>query len=298
MFRSVAWLTAPLLMLQAATLADEPVYLKSGTRVRLELQQHITSAYTAQNSDIYFRVAEDVMSSGELTIRRGTLVRGVLQQATDTGMAGRSGTMTVAIREVTATDGRPVRIVSSTTRTGRDREGAVVGWVIFWGIPGLITRGVSAYAERGAIMEAQVLTDTRIDAGHPMTGGDALPALVERGVRLHDFSVGGKRAKGYRLHLEQPSLLKTIDFKVDWPANLGDARTGLATLALVAVDGTAVPEPSMAVSASAKSVSFESWSILRYCRDGRTELRFRGTTATGEAYDVIYPIDIRIAGKK
>jgi hypothetical protein len=47
----------------------------------------------------------------------------------------------------------------------------------------------------------------------------------------------------------------------------------------------------------AKDVRIDGWSILRFCRDGQTTLRFRGTNGTGETVDGSIQMHVKIKNK-
>ena len=233
-----------------------------------------------------------------LSLKLRTLVRGRMESATDRGMVGTSGTMTFGIHFVTAVDGQKIHVIANTTRAGRDRGNALVGWTIAWGVFGLMTKGVNPYFERGATFDVQVLADKRVDTEKPIASDDQALPLAAHQVQFLRYKVADSSSKPFKLDIERGGKLKTIEFQLQWPAELGAAQPSLATLELVAVAGAPVPERQSALSATAKSVTFDSWSILQYCRDGVSELRFRGTTPAGEAFDVTYPLEIKIVKKK
>jgi hypothetical protein len=45
-------------------------------------------------------------------------------------------------------------------------------------------------------------------------------------------------------------------------------------------------------------VVFDSWSILRYCRQGGNILRFRGASATGAPVEFEYLLRVEIKGSR
>jgi hypothetical protein len=56
-------------------------------------------------------------------------------------------------------------------------------------------------------------------------------------------------------------------------------------------------EDVLAVSATDHSAAFDGWQILRFCRDGETTLRFRGTNAGGETVDGSIHVHVKIKKK-
>lgn len=277
----------------------EPVKLPAGMRVVLELQHHVTSGYLPTGSPIYFRVAKDVQISGVTLIRQGTLVTGKMEQASSRGMVGHSGSMSLGVRTVKAVDGTDVPVEADLSKQGRSRTGATVAWTLFWGIPGLVTKGVNPYLERGTTIEADVTTELAIDpALEPppaalavQPGPSALPFTVK------NFKFLGGTTDKLKFDIERNKDLKTVTFETTLPAEVTDPLATLTAETLVAVDGVPVPYEIRAKSATAKSMTFDGWTIVQFCRDGVTELKFRGLTPSGQILESIYQMHIKVAKK-
>jgi hypothetical protein len=122
--------------LQAAD-APTTVRLTGGTRFPLELAHHLTSGYTPAGSPVYFRVLSDVRVGDQVLIRGGTVVEGRMQATGDRKMNATSGTMNFSVRHVPAVDGQNVRVIATVSQEGRDRDGALLGWVFMWGALGM-----------------------------------------------------------------------------------------------------------------------------------------------------------------
>jgi hypothetical protein len=286
---------AAALLLTIASAHAEPVKLPAGMRVVLELQEHVTSAYIPTGSPIYFRVARDVQIGGATLIRQGTLVVGKMEQASERGMVGHSGSMELGVRTVKAVDGTNVPVEADLTKQGRSRTGATVAWTLFWGIPGLITKGVNPYLERGTTIEADVTNEIAIDPALapppvPAQGPESGPAPLALTVKNYQFA-GGSTDK-LTFDIERNKDLKTVTFQVALPAELTDPAASLAALQLVAVDGIAVPEV-----VQAKSATFDGWTIVRFCRNGVTELKFRALSPAGQVAEGTYQMHIKVSKK-
>src|SRR5262245_29960356 len=150
----------------------EPVKLPAGTEIPLTLEHHVTSGYIRADEPVFFRVTHDVQVDGRTVIARATLVRGKMFDAANRGMVGQSGMMSFGVKSLPAVDGSMAPVDADMTSKGRSRAGATLGWTIFWGIPGLITKGVNPYLERGTEIAATVAVDTLVDP-------DKTPGLVE-----------------------------------------------------------------------------------------------------------------------
>jgi len=262
-------------------------------QIELELQHHVTSGYLPTGSPIHFRVLEDVTVQGQTLIRKGTLVTGKMEHAQNRGMVGRSGWMTLGVHTVPAVDGTNVPVEADLAKQGHSRAVATVGWTLFWGLPGLITRGVNPYLERGSAIEATVTNEVSIDPApsQPATGErEAAPLHMQ--VRGHKFAAA--HAPTFVFDIERNEDLKTVSFQLQPPVELVDPAAALRTVELVSVDGVAVPEPVRAVSATANSVTFSDWSIIQFCRDGVTSLYLPGTALDGRAFDGDYELRLKI----
>lgn len=285
-------------LLPATAQAEGRFRLLSGTPVRLELQHHITSAYTPPGTTIWFRVAEDVMAGNAVAIAMGTPVTGRMLRTEDRALLGTSGSMDFRIDFVAAVDGQQIRVIASESREGRDRGNALAGWTIFWGLPGLLTRGVHGWLERGAQVEALVLHDRRIAPMEPVPA-EAEPAPVAAALgRILGHRFSGSRADPFRLDFERDKPLGTVTFEIEPPPDLGLGLAELGALRLLAIDGVVIAEPVAARSASELGVTFDSWSILRYCRQGKNVLRFQGASASGELVGFEYLMSVDIKGSR
>jgi hypothetical protein len=275
-----------------------PVKLPSATSIDLELQHNITSAYVPAGTPIYFRVAHDVVVDGQILIARGTLVTGSMRAAVDRSATAVSGSMTLGIRFVRAVDGKQVRVVADMTRQGRDRGDAMAWWTIFWGLPGLLTQGKNAHVERGAIVVAQVLNETLIETAAAHDVPDAPPAVAPLQGSITGHKYIDHTDSILKLRVEDNKKLGSMKFSVKSPPGIAELTAEGTTFELIAVDGVAVPEKVLAAATGPGFATFDTWSIVRFCRDGTTELRFRATTAHGEIYDATYPLQIKIISKR
>ncbi len=278
-------------------LVGAAVKLPAGTIVQLELQQTITSAYTPADTPVYFRVKEDVQSDGHVLVRAGALVTGRMNHAQDRRMLGQSGTMAYGVRFVPAVDGQQIRVIASTTRAGRNRDDALMTGVIFWGVFGLMTHGANAWIERGAILEAQVLSDRQIDIDKPVPSETSAPAPAYH-ARIAGHRLDFTRAKTVELNLEKARKLGMIRFGFQPDPALSREAIAAANWQLVAVAGVPLPVPLQAASAAANEVSFDAWSVLQYCHEGDNELRFSVPVGEDRSMDATDVIALRLVRKK
>jgi hypothetical protein len=276
--------------------AAEPVRLPAGMSVPLELQHHISASYTPTGSPVYFRVAHDVTIDGQTLIAKGTLVKGRMERATERGMVGRSGSMTLEVDSVPAVDGTIVRVDAGLDKQGRSRGAATVGWTIFWGLPGLVTRGVNPYMEKGAELIAAVTGEADIDPANaipkmpkPELGS---PAEVTKHVWDNERANTVKK-----FDIERKTTFKTVAFTIVLPDGYADHDASMATLKLLEVEGVPVPEETRATSVEKGAAVFNGWAIARYCRDGANLLTFGGSDPDGRRFHATYLMRFKVKKK-
>lgn len=266
------------------------VQLPGGTRFKLELAHHLTSGRTPTGDPIYFRVTDDVVAKGQTLIRKGTVVEGRMQAIGDRGMNATSGSMNFGVRHVPAVDGQNVRVLATVSREGRDRDGALLGWVFMWGVFGLMTKGVDAYAMRGATLEAEVLTDKLVSptAAPPMAMPE-IPAAAP--IQVDAFRIGNQKAKQAVVSLERVSKLGNLSFDLPGLTNIDSAQ-------LVSVNDAALPETIGAVATVKSSLEFDTWDIVKYCDDGSNTLRFRIRQSGGSWLEANLILPVKLERKK
>ncbi len=289
-----AGLASCLVLLAATAGRAEPVTVPKGMSVPIVLQQHVTSGYVAAGAPVYFTVESDVSIGGQVVIRKGTPVLGKMDASQGRGRVGKSGSMAISVRTVEAVDGTVVPIDADFSKQGRSRSGATVAWVLFWGIPGLLTRGVNPYVERGVTWDANLLSDINVDPANARPVPPVPSAANQISITGHEFA-GGRAGKPLEFNIEKDKDLKTVKFTVD-PASL-PAGADLRSLKLVAVEGEALVEPVAATGADASSISFDTWSVVRFCNDGVTQLTFVGAGADGASFGATYALPVKIKKK-
>lgn len=292
--------TATVLLAGAAAvqpLLAEPVSLPAGTNVLLVLQHHLNSGYTPAGTPVYFRVADDVLVGDQVLIAKNSLVVGQMAQASERGMVGRSGTMLVSVDSVPGVDGTRVSVDADLSKQGRSRGAATVGWTIFWGIPGLITKGVNPYMEKGDVLSATVTSATPIDPAKVQNDQSPQELGTEYAVTQHRWA-RDDASDSMVLDIERDTDLKDVAFTFALPADVTDPAPMLDSLRLYAVDGVRVPEEIRPSSVQEGAAIFDAWSIARYCNNGNTSLQFTGTDANGRSFHANRDVLVEIRKKK
>lgn len=275
----------------------ETARLAAGSHLTLQLMHHITSSETPAGAPVYFRVKSDVLAQSHVVIRKDAIVVGKMEATTERGALGVSGSLNFGVRFVPAIDGQNVRVIANLTSNGRSRDGALIGWTIFWGFPGLITRGVNAYAMRGAELDAEILSDKVIDLGVAPTASPEQPAAASATISVEHHSFGGTKDRSVAIDLERVRKLSPLTFY------LGAARAPDATPAqfklmrLVTVNGMALGEEISATRIDDGAATFDAWSVLKYCDKGENALQFLLTAADDRSWAASYSLPVEITTK-
>jgi len=274
----------------------DPVRLPAGMSVPLELQHHINSGYTPVGSPVYFRVAHDVTIDGQTLIAGGTLVTGHMERAAERRMLGKSGSMSVVVEAIRAVDGAVVRVDADLDKQGRSRAGATVAWTLFWGLPGLVTRGVNPYMEKGAELIAIIRDDATIDPANALP--DAARPEPGLAAKITQHRWNNDRANTEKkFDIERKTTMKPVSFTVELPEGISDPVGSLASLQLLEVDGVPVPEETRATASASDRATFDGWAIARYCRDGENTLTIGGVDPDGRRFHATHVMRFKIRKK-
>jgi len=276
--------------------ASAGVKLPAGVVVNLELQQTLTSAYTVTDAPVYFRVKDDVRIDDHVLIRSGTLVTGRMVNAQGQQRMAQNGSFSYDVHFVPAVDGQNIRVIAGATRAGRDRSDTLATGVILWGVFGLLTHGANAWIERGAILEAQVLSDRMIDVDKPAAQSPQVIDAWHATSKGHHFDFTS--AGVIEVNLEKSRNLDTVHF--DLQPDPATPLPGAEPLRwqLVALDGAPLPQPIAALRVDAKGVVFDSWALLQYCHDGDNVVGFRAILPDNTSVGAQDTIPVHFAVKR
>ncbi len=106
--------------------------LPSGTPVKVRLKTKVDSQDAVEGSDIDFEVAEDVMQSGTLIIRAGTIGKAQIVKAEKAGAIGGAGALTIGEFSVKSVFGDNIYLRGTLASEGKSKQATsiVVGWLI------------------------------------------------------------------------------------------------------------------------------------------------------------------------
>ena len=168
--------------------------------------------------------------------------------------------------------------------------------MILWGVFGLLTHGANAWIERGAILDAQVLSDRMIDVDKPVAPAPQVSDAWHASIRSHRFEFTA--SKVIELNLEKSRRLDSVRF--DLQPDPATPLPGAEPLhwQLVALDGAPLPQPIPALRVDAKGAVFDSWALLQYCHEGDNVAGFRAVLADNTSVGAQDTIPVHFAAKR
>lgn len=159
--------------------------LPEGTKIRVRLEQDLSSANAEQGQNVQLAVAEDVKVDGITVIKQGASVVGTITEATPKRHMGRTGKLDFSIERVVASDGTSIPLRYSPVKKEGGSHGLATGlltagaWVVFWPAAPfvLLMHGKDVTIHRG--IEVDVFTDQSFamkNAPSPLMNGNYMTA--------------------------------------------------------------------------------------------------------------------------
>jgi hypothetical protein len=151
----------------ASSGAFAQVILPEGTRVRVRLEQALSSATAEEGQAVNLSVADDVKIGDTIVIAQGSACVGSIIQAVPKRRMGRTGKLDFAIERLVAVDGTSVPLRYSPTKKQGGSNAVATGVltagaaVLFWPAAPvfLLIKGKDVTMNRGIVFE--VFTDQR-----------------------------------------------------------------------------------------------------------------------------------------
>jgi hypothetical protein len=153
------------------------IEIPEGTKVRVRLEQQLSSATADENQPVILAVADDVLVNDAVAIPHDAVVSGTVVESVGKRHMGRTGKLDFSINTIVLPDGNTIPVRYSllkdeggnhAVRTGVATAGIAV--LFFPAAPFvLLARGKDAVINKGTIYE--VFTDTRYIPEHTSEGG-------------------------------------------------------------------------------------------------------------------------------
>lgn len=179
-----------LLAMLSAMIATAQVVIPDGTRLRVRLDQSISSASADEGQIVELSVAEAIKVAEQIVIPEGARVTGTVTQAQERRRMGRAGKLDFSIDRVRAVDGEwvPLRYTlnkkngeSHAVRTGVITAGVAV---VFWPAAPvvLLMKGKDTTINKG------VTFDAFTDQNHALTNSRAATMNTAGGAAFQSIS--------------------------------------------------------------------------------------------------------------
>jgi PEGA domain len=234
-----------------AGLAAAEVTIPDGTKLRIRLDQSISSATAEEGQSVELSVTEAVKIGGQIVIPDGARVTGTVTEAQEKRRMGRAGKLDFSIDRVRSLDGEwvPLRYTvtkkngeSHAVRTGVITAGAAV---LFWpAAPAfLLMKGKDITLNKGMVFDTftdqdhvlKVSAETRPTASAPSTGSASIaitsdvsgadieidgafvgstPTTVTLAAGPHQVSVGNNAGRWQRNLMVNPGSTITLNAQI------------------------------------------------------------------------------------
>ncbi len=157
--------------------------IPEGTRVPVRLMEALSSATVKEGSPVNFTVLEDVVVGGDVVIKQGTPVKGVVVEAAAKRRMGRAGKLAYSVTETASVDSKLIRLRAVQDQRGDSNvtatavtTGAVAVFVPVAAPFFLLRKGQDVVIPEGTRV------DTFVDGEHVVQiGGSAAAASASSG---------------------------------------------------------------------------------------------------------------------
>src|ERR1051325_6856268 len=119
---------APAILLAQAEGTPEPteITVPDGTEFSVVTTEEISSKTATEGDPLTFKVDEDVVVGGQVVIKKDAIVKGVVSDASKSGMLGRGGKLSIRIESTTTVDGQKMKLRASKGKAGDNKTGTTV----------------------------------------------------------------------------------------------------------------------------------------------------------------------------
>lgn len=142
--------------------AQKSITIKAGTIVPLQAVKQIKAADVNEGEIVDFQVTHDIIIDNYIAIPRGTIAKGIVNEAKKSSIAGTKGRLVININNLILPSGEQIFFSNTTVRIyGKNRTPlAVVSAIIVW--PCIFIPGTKAVMPQGYEVLASVAANTEI----------------------------------------------------------------------------------------------------------------------------------------
>jgi hypothetical protein len=177
--------------------------LPDGTRIPVRVMEQLSSGSLRDNDPVNFAVVEDVIVDGEVIVKQGTPVRGVVVEAEAKRRMGRAGKLSYTVNETKAIDRSVIRLRAVQEKRGNSNvtSTAVTTTAVAVFVPVaapffLLRKGSDIVVPEGTRVDAFVDGDHSIRTGADGTAVVAPGTAGEGDQRRHHGAAPGRPRRG------------------------------------------------------------------------------------------------------
>ncbi len=252
-------------VLDASPGQAQPVTMKAGSIVSVEVMENIHSSFNTQGEIVYMQVVDEVRVDGMTVLPKGARVEAEVGGVEGTGMMGKSGGINFHPIRILASDGQWLPL--DPTNFGDAGEGAGIGAIVFIGV---FAKGRPGFVPRGTNYRVTIRRDTEVET-------DIIASAREAAVA--DVTLSGSVQKVSTIKTKKSKPGKDIEMTLNIPAEIVPAlQTGATNVEVVSFNGYVPEQPTRSRKATLNSkrgtleVTFDWWSIIRYAQPGSNAL--------------------------
>jgi hypothetical protein len=183
-----------LLTMLVSTACFAQVTIPDGTKLRVRLDQTISSATADEGQTVELSVIDPIKVSDQVVIPEGARVTGTITMAEAKRRMGRSGKLDFSIDRVRATDGEWVPLRYEVTKKSGDshavRTGVITAGVavVFWPAAPvmLLMKGKDTTINKGVAFDVFTDTNHMMQKAAPTTGAPRPGALIANAAPIAD----------------------------------------------------------------------------------------------------------------
>lgn len=140
---------------------DEEIVLSEGTALNLVVVQEVTSKTAKPGDSINFKVDEDLIVNNRVVVSKGTLAKGSVVNAEESGRMGKSGKLAIEVESTTTIDGQPLKLRAAKGKEGKDNTDKVVALSVLVSGFFMLKKGEEATFKEGTKIEVFVDEEKR-----------------------------------------------------------------------------------------------------------------------------------------
>jgi len=135
--------------------------LKDGTEVKLTFNQDLSSKTARVGDIVEFLLDEDLRAADVVVVRKGARAVGTITQVKKSGTVGRGGELSLQLDYLMARETK-VRLRGAHGGQGQNKEGAVIGLTLVFGVVGFLKHGKQLEIKQGTAAKGFVDKDTEV----------------------------------------------------------------------------------------------------------------------------------------